>query len=271
MRIEAFQANVVFGDAKANAARAVEKILHSSADLLVFPEAFLTGYAVSSREEALRIAISTVDPVWTSIQNACDSKSTAAIIGFAGRDGDRLFNGAALVRPHQALALYKKTHLPWLGFDQFAEVGDELEVFEIGDVRVGILICYDLRPPEATRVLAIKGADVLVLPTNWPVGAETSAEHLSIARAIENRIYVVTCNRTGSEGGFDFIGRSKIIDPAGKVLATTSQDFEHEEVISASIDPEQSRKKRLVLIPGRYEIDVMGCRQPDLYRELGTS
>ena len=102
-------------------------------------------------------------------------------------------------------------------------------------------------------------------------GAETSAEHLSIARAIENRIYVVTCNRTGSERGFDFIGRSKIIDPSGKVLACTNQDFDHEEVISANIDPEQSRKKRLVLIPGRYEIDVMGCRQPDLYRELGTS
>jgi predicted amidohydrolase len=152
-----------------------------------------------------------------------------------------------------------------LGLDRFVKAGAEIPLFETRLGRIGILICYDLRPPEATRVLALAGADVLVLPTNWPEGAETSAEHVSISRAAENRIFVATCNRVGEENGFRFIGRSKIIHPTGRVLAAADGV---EETLVADLDLREARQKRTVNIPGKYEIDVMGSRRPELYGGL---
>jgi 5-aminopentanamidase len=101
-----------------------------------------------------------------------------------------------------------------------------------------------------------------VLPTNWPEGAEVSAEHISIARAAENRVFLATCDRVGSENGFNFIGRSKIIHPSGRVLAAAGVD---EETLIADVDLSEARQKRTVGIPGKYETEAFQSRRPDLY------
>jgi predicted amidohydrolase len=188
-----------------------------------------------------------------------------AVVGFAETADGYLYNTAALVEPHRPMRTYRKTHLPHLGYDRFVRHGTSLPIFDTRLGKIGILICYDLRPPEATRILALKGAELIVLPTNWPEGAEVSAEHIAIARAAENRVFVATCNRVGEENGFRFIGLSKIIDPDGRVLAAGMQA---ETVLMANVDLSLARQKRRVVRPGEYETDVFACRNVRLYREM---
>ena len=115
------------------------------------------------------------------------------------------------------------------------------------------------------RTLALQDADLVVLPTNWPVGAETAAKPVSLVRAIENRVFLATCNRVGTEEGTTFIGLSKIIDPKGNVLAEAGAE---ESILVADLNLQQAREKVIVNIPGEYEMDLWGSRQPQLYEPI---
>jgi predicted amidohydrolase len=268
MRLACVQSNVVFGDPISNAERAIERLRSlkvEGVDLAVFPEAYLTGYCVSTTEEACGIAIAPGSEALQKLQAACDEIDILAIVGFAESVDGKLYNSAVLLEPGKAPRTYRKTHLPELGLDKFVEAGQALPVFDTRLGKIGILICFDLRPPEATRVLALAGAELIVLPTNWPVGAEISAAHIGIARAAENRVFVATCNRVGEENGFRFIGQSKIIDLTGKVIAAAGDE---EEVIMGDIDLSSARQKRMVAIPGKYETEVFASRNPRLYSSL---
>ncbi len=270
MRVACVQADVVYGDPAANTARAVAELRRLAAEgvhLAVFPEAFLTGYCVECADDAQSIAIAGdgLSAQASTLQGVVEETGIVAVVGFAERDGERVRNSAALFEPGVPVRVYRKVHLPELGLDKFVQPGDELPVFDTRAGKIGILICFDLRPPEAARVLALRGAEIIVLPTNWPVGAEVSAEHISIARAAESRVFVATCNRIGEENGFRFIGRSKIVSPAGRVLAAAGDG---EETILADIDLAEAREKRTVGIPGRYETTVFDSRRPDLYEVL---
>jgi predicted amidohydrolase len=86
-----------------------------------------------------------------------------------------------------------------------------------------------------------------------------------VARAAENRVFMATCHRVGKDKEFCFIGKSKIIDPEGKILASAGDD---EEVIRAEIDLSQARQKRTRVVPGKYEMTVFASRRPELYGEL---
>jgi predicted amidohydrolase len=269
MRIACVQSNVQFADPAANAVNAVaklESLAGQGVELAIFPEAYLTGYCVANEAEAERTAIERTDASLTAIQSAVDRLQIGAVVGFAeqGIEGE-LFNAAAIFEPGQPARYYRKTHLPFLGYDRFANPGDELEIFETRWGKIGVLICFDLRPPEAARTLALKGAELIVLPTNWPVGAEVSADHVSIARAAENKVFFATCDRVGYENGTHFIGRSKIIHTSGRVLASAG---DAEEILIADIDLAEARNKRIVNIPGEYEMEVFGSRQPSLYRQI---
>lgn len=278
MRIACVQTNVVFANPTVNADQAIrhlESLKAQGVDLAIFPEACLTGYCVSSRTEAEQIAIeataikngmvTTIHPSLTRIHEATESLDIGCIIGFAGNNGTHLYNGAILFEPGAPPRRYVKTHLPYLGYDRFATPGDTLDVFDTKWGKIGILICFDQRPPEAARTLALKGAELIVLPTNWPIGAEVSAEHMSIARAAENKVFLATCNRVGTENGTTFIGKSKIIDTRGRIVEAAG---EGEEVLIADIDLTEAQEKRIVNIPGEYEMEVFASRQPDLYQVI---
>ncbi len=268
MRIACVQSNVVFGEPLRNAEIAIERLRELKAqgvDLAVFPEAYLTGYCVDSPEAARAIAVTAESQAVTALKSACDQLDMLAIVGFAEATEAALYNTAVLLEPGQAPRFYRKTHLPELGLDKFVTAGQALTVFDTRFGKIGILICFDLRPPEAARVLALSGAELIVLPTNWPEGAEISAAHLGIARAAENRVFVATCNRVGVENGFRFIGQSKIIDIGGTVLAAAESV---ETTIVADIELAAARQKRMVAIPGKYETEVFASRNPDLYRPI---
>jgi predicted amidohydrolase len=276
--------DVGFGRYRENAAKVVghlERLKGEGVELAVFPEASLTGYCVECLEDAQAIAVAGLaarapeefdrsihlGEALREIDAACARLDMLAVVGFAEREGDAVYNSAALFEPGRPPRIYRKTHLPDLGLDKFVTPGDALDVFDTRLGRIGVLICFDLRPPEATRVLALRGAELLVLPTNWPEGAQVSADSIAVARAAENRIFVATCNRVGEENGFRFIGRSKIVHPTGRVLASADDG---EAVLVADLDLAEARQKRTVTLPGRYETEVFASRRPELYGTIGN-
>jgi predicted amidohydrolase len=269
MRIACVQSNVTFADPTANAEIAVRRLRDlskESVDLAIFPEAYLTGYCVDCQTDASRIAIPLGHEAFTMLRHAVEETGVTVVVGFAEAATDgTIYNAAALFEAGAGPRIYRKTHLPELGLDKFVGLGDQLPVFDTRHGKIGILICFDLRPPEPSRVLALAGAELIVLPTNWPRGAEVSAHHVAITRAAENRVFFATCNRVGEENGFQFIGGSKIIGPSGHVLAAAG---EGEEIIMADVNLAEATIKRSVMIPGKYETTVFDSRRPELYGSL---
>ncbi|HWP31785.1 MAG TPA: carbon-nitrogen hydrolase family protein [Fimbriimonadales bacterium] len=258
-----------FSRVQDNTERVIDGIRYAKkegAKLVVYPECALTGYCFSSEEEAKEAAISLSSEPIRSIEEICKELGVVAVVGFAEKRDANLHNSAAVFTPEGLKGVYRKTHLPFLGLDRFVKAGDELKAFETSVVKIGVLICYDIRIPEAVRVLSLQGAEIVVLPTNWPEGASAASDIICPARAIENGIFVATSNRVGEEKGFRFIGKSKIIAPNGDVLA--SAEHANEETIFAEVDVAKARNKHVVRIPGEYEYDLFASRLPDLYGDL---
>jgi predicted amidohydrolase len=271
IRIAVVQFAPVFANPRENVALITHHIAscaQQGANLVVFPEASLTGYCFSSPEEAREAAVPLESPYLRQIEEACSQTGCGAIVGFAERNNEHLYNSAVFYSSSGLLGVYRKTHLPLLGLDRFAQRGNCLEPFDSPYGKVGILICFDNRFPESARTLALKGAEILCLPTNWPQTAEKNSDWVCPTRAMENRVFFVAANRVGEEKGFRFVGRSKIISPAGEVLA--SADHTEEALLFADIDPAEARSKHVVIRPSEYELDLWGERRPDLYDVLSS-
>jgi predicted amidohydrolase len=239
----------------------------SGAELIVFPECAVTGYGFESKDEASPYAEPIDGPSVRQFADDCARWKTHAVFGLLERDGDHLFNACALVGPHGLVGCYRKIHLPFLGVDRFTTPGDRpFAVHEVDGLRVGMHICYDGSFPESGRVLSLLGADLLVLPTNWPTHSECAAEHMVATRAMENHVYAMAVNRVGEEAGFRFVGRSSIVDPSGHALAQAGPS--EPAILYAEIDPARARQKHLVRVPGRHEIDRMADRRPGFYTEI---
>jgi predicted amidohydrolase len=266
-KIATVQMDCRLGDRHANL-DAIRARLHMAAEqgarLVIFPECILSGYGFGSREEALPHAEPVPGPSTESLAADCRNLNGWAVVGLLERDGDRLFNAAALIGPSGVVANYRKVHLPCLGVDRFTTPGDHpFAVHDLGGLRLGINICYDCSFPEASRVLALLGADLIALPTNWPPGASRTPKFVVQTRALENHVYYAAVNRVGEESGFRFIGQSRIADCSGDLLAAS--DGDEETTLYATVDPERARNKRIVNIPGEYEVDRAGDRRPEMY------
>ena len=267
LKIAGVQMDVAFADVKQNLRRVLEKMEQTAAEgarLVVFPECALTGYCFDSLEEARELAEPIPGPSIEQITAACRKLDQHVVFGLLESDGERLFNACVLVGPDGLVGSYRKVHLPFLGVDRFTTPGDRpFAVHEVRGLRVGMNICYDGAFPEAARVMALDGADLIVLPTNWPPGAESFADYAINTRAMENAVYYLAANRIGSERGFRFIGRSKIAGTNGETMAEAAH--EDEAVLYAEIDAARSRNKHLVRVPGKHEIDRFKDRRPEMY------
>ena len=237
----------------------------AGAELIVLPECAIPGYMFDSAAEAMRFAEEVPGPTTDALAAECRRLGIHAVCGLLERDGDRLRNAAVLVGPDGLIGTYWKTHLPFLGADRYTVPGDELPVFETSLGRIGLEICYDLRFPEATRTLALRGADIIAHPTAFPVEARIQTELITVARAAENRVYLLTANRVGKERGGEFCGWSQIVDPYGKRLAEA--DATEEVLLLADVDLALARDKDFV-IHGEYELYLFGDRRPELYGAL---
>jgi predicted amidohydrolase len=251
--------------------RLIKQAAENGAKLIAFPEMSIPGYCYTSWSEMATHGQYIPGPVTNAISKTCKDLNVYAVIGMVEREGTgcdwKYYNASVLIGPAGVIGKYRKTHLPFLGIDRFVKRGESCyQVYDTPIAKIGLGICYDLRFPEQWRTMALKGAEILVNITNLPTGADSHPNLLGPTRALENRVFVISCDRVGKERGWEFIGRSQVIDLTGKVLSEASRD--KEEIIYGTIDPAKAREKYIVVKPGEYEIDLVKDRRPDLY-EVG--
>ncbi|UCB43211.1 MAG: carbon-nitrogen hydrolase family protein [Dehalococcoidales bacterium] len=237
------------------------------AELIVFPECALSGYMFNNRKEALPYAETIRGPVTERLTELCHELGVHVVVGMLEVDGDQCFNVAILVGPQGLVGKYRKTHLPFLGVDRFLDQGNEpFQVYRTPIGNIGLHICYDCNFPETARVMALQGADILALPTNWPTGRGNISLYVVNTRALENLVHVVAADRVGVERGSTFLGMSKIARAGGDTLAEGSRDSE--EILYAEVRLAEARQKRIVIKPGEFELDFIGDRRPELYGRI---
>jgi predicted amidohydrolase len=267
LTIAGVQMDVAFADREKNLARIEDRLREAArhgARLVVFPECAVTGYCFESLEEARSVAEPISGPSVRRLEAACREAECFAVVGTIEADGPRIFNDCVLVGPAGVAGVYRKIHLPHLGLDKFSTPGDRpFQVWQAAGVKLGMNICYDVSFPEASRVMALAGAELIVLPTNWPPGAGCVACYAVNTRAMENHVYYCAVNRVGEERGFRFIGQSRICEPNGNNLAVA--DETSETILYAEIDPAIARNKHLVRVPGKHEIHRFHDRRPEFY------
>ncbi|OGN93281.1 MAG: amidohydrolase [Chloroflexi bacterium RBG_13_50_10] len=273
VKIAAVQMNPAIMQNKKNLDKILAEVRTAAgngADLIVFPECALTGYVFSSREEAAPFMESIPGLSTDKLAACCGELGVHVVVGLLEKDGDKCFNAAVLIGPAGLIGKYRKNHLPFLGIDRFLDPGDRpFEIYRTPIGNIGIHICYDCNFPESARVMTLLGADILVLPTNWPQGRGKVAKYVVNTRAYENKVHFVAVNRVGEERGTRFIGNSKIIDTWGDTLVQATGD--DEQTIYAEVSLAEARQKHIVFKAGEFEMNFIGDRRPELYGTIAEA
>ncbi|WAP59416.1 carbon-nitrogen hydrolase family protein [Streptomyces sp. S465] len=229
------------------------------AGLLVTSEMFLTGYAIGGGVREL--AEPADGPSGRAVAEIAGSHGLAILYGYPERHAGAVHNSARLVGPDGTeLANYRKTHL-YGCFERDAFTPGETPVVQatLGELTVGILICYDVEFPENVRAHALAGTDLLLVPTAQMHPFEFVAESLIPVRAFESQMYIAYVNRSGPEGEFDFIGLSCLAGPDG---ATCLRAGRGEELLLGDVAPK-------LLATSRRINPYLRDRRPGLYSSLG--
>jgi predicted amidohydrolase len=262
VRVGFFQFDPVFGDQGANLARVEQALADVRADLVTLPELFSTGYCFSTRDELLALAeCPKTGPTVRRLQKLADQTGIALAAGIAERAEDKVYNAAVLVKPGLTgpALVYRKIHLFGREKEMFSPGDRRPQLTEVRGVRVGLEVCFDHFFPELARTLALKGAQLICHPANLVLAY---AQQTTVARALENGIFWILCNRTGTEihGGREltFTGRSLVISPRGSILARA--DDEETAVRVVEIDPVAADDK--CVFPGNH---LLNDRRPELY------
>lgn len=270
IRIAGVQMNVEIAETEQNLVKIFEAMKTAAgegADLAVFPECALTGYCFQDLQEARAYAQLVPGPFTERLEKKCQEFNIHIIVGMLEYEGDQVYNTAAFIAPNGVVGHYRKIHLPYLGIDRFLTPGDRpFEVYDSEVGQVGLNICYDAAFPESGRVMMLHDAELIALPTNWPVGAECNTDFVINTRAFENRVNYIAVNRVGEERGTNFIGQSKIVDFTGRTLAVGAGS--REEIIYADLDLSGAREKHIVNQKSVYELDRLKDRRVEFYSPI---
>jgi 5-aminopentanamidase len=203
------------------------------ASLVVFPEMFLTGYAIG--DKVFKLAEPADGPSAAAVAAISRETGVSILYGYPERSDNRIFNSALLIHPARgAVANYRKTHLYGAEEKRLFVPRDDLVVVDLEGLKVGLLICYDVEFPEAVRALALAGAELIAAPTALIQPFDIVACTLVPARAFENQVYAAYAGMCGSEGGVDYCGLSCIVGPDGQDLARAGTA---PALLFADIDP----------------------------------
>lgn len=260
LRLALLQMHIEAGNPERNFGKLLElmdKAMESEAkpDLLLFPEMWNTGYAL---QEIGRLA----DPDGQRTEamlSEFSKKHGVYIVGgsIAEKRRDGVYNTMlAFDRDGAKIGDYSKIHLfRLMAEEKHLQAGDKPGRLVIQGAEAGMMICYDIRFPELARKLALDGAKLLFVPAEWPNPRLHHWRTLLTARAIENQMYVIACNRMGESGETSFFGHSMVIDPWGEIVAEAGEE---ETILFADID--------LALVDEvRTRIPVFEDRRPTLY------
>ncbi len=260
-------------DPEANAAGSSARIRTAAArgaTLVVLPELVATSY-YASRDKLLPIAESVTDPgpclsAWSS--TARELKVTV-VAGFAEREGDKLFNSAVVIDSSgRFVEVYRKLHLFGVEHRAFSPGDRGLPVVDVDGVRLGVLVCYDLRFPETVRIMALRGAEVIAVPTAWVGGFDRAVPpdgrigqvDGALVQCNLNQVFMACADQVGTTGSVSFLGRSVVINPFGQALAGPLSP-DDEDIVVVPIDTGEVERARH-RGPG---IDPMENRRTDVY------
>jgi omega-amidase len=196
--------------------RSLQTLAADGVQLAVLPEMWGTGFAY---KELNRLAESTGDLV-EELAKLSAEYGMVIVGSLPEPHADKVYNTAYVLDNGKMRGKYRKMHLfSLMQEDRSFDSGNAWLLTDTSVGRVGVFICYDLRFPELARRLAVEGAEILVVPGEWPKPRQDHWRTLLRARAIENQLFVVAANCCGVVGKLDFFGMSMIIDPKGELLA----------------------------------------------------
>lgn len=233
-------------------------IKRCDADLVVVPEYAMFDISRAAPNEVIWAAEPLDGPFTCGLCKVAREHSTYLVAGIIERDREGVYNTAALISPGgEVIGCYRKIHLfdayGYMESQYFKPGNKPSEIFDIGKLRIAMAICFDMRFPELFRIYALRGADLIAVPSAWfrgPLKEETLA-FLARARAHENTVYIALAAQYGE----NFTGRSMLIDPFGVVAADLGIG---EKYIEMSIDLGYLNDVRKML-------PILKLRRKDIY------
>jgi len=273
LRVAAAQYEPRVGDLGHNRAEAVrwsQSAMEQGARLVVLPELASSGYVFDDEAEAQRTAESPADgPTVGALRQLCARHDAYVIAGINEADGGCRHNSAVVVGPEGLMATYRKLHL-YYNEKSWFEPGADLPIVDLPFGRVGMVICFDLWFPEPARALALAGAELIAVPTNWVASFKRTVwddrgycqgDYVAMATAAQNGAFMVCADRIGEERGMRFIGASIIVGADGwPVAGPASKDAE--ELLIADIDLDDAQAARARTPRNNLHTD----RRPEAYR-----
>jgi predicted amidohydrolase len=261
MKVGYFQFHPTFGEVEKNLKGFAQRLRSVDCDLLVLPELAFSGYQFVSQEEVLDLSEPVPEgPTTQTCLELARQHGVHLVVGLPEREGDQCYNSAIVVGPSGYVGCYRKTHLFFEETLFFTPGNSGFHVWDIGQARIGVMICFDWYYPEVARTLALSGADILCHPSNLVL---PNCPDAMVTRSLENRVFSITANRIGQEarGGkppLTFIGKSEVVSPKGKILHRASID--QEELMIVDIDVNDARNKSI----NPYN-DLLRDRRPQMY------
>jgi predicted amidohydrolase len=238
--------------------------------LIVLPECANSQYFPDSAQMVAELAEPLDGPTVQGWEALAALRSGYIVGGILEQTPDGIYNTAVLVGPRGLIGCYRKMHR--FGWEQeWLCAGDDLPVFELPDlgIRLGMLVCYDLRFTEAVQALALSGIDLLAVPTTWTsIGKRilwdqhgySLQDHLVIGYAYAHHIAVICADRVGQEGTVTFLGASIAVHPGGEIAIGPLSGHEPTAAI-ADLDVKSARNKRIGAAG-----DLQRDRRPEHYR-----
>ena len=249
------QLDAVPGDVAGNLARLLDAVgSHGPAvDLMVAPELSLTGYDLELlASRGAELAEPADGPSLRRLAQACAEARTTLVVGFLEIENGLLFDSLATLTPDGRTEVYRKTHLYPDELALFA-AGDDLRTVRTPAAVLGPMICFEHAFPEVATTLALRGAEILVIPSAVPMGYEHLLSLRTRARAQDNQVFAVACNMAGH----GFCGGSLVADPRGEVVVEASAG---EGLLHAHID--------LAAVQAERQLEpALNMRRPELYTD----
>lgn len=247
IKVAAIQMNCVLGDVEANLAKAealIQEALKKDAKWVILPELFNTAYWVPEKDVALAENIPDGRTTRWMIEQAKKYQILVSGCIMAKTRNDGIITDTALtVNENGVMGTYDKVHL-WDNEELRFQNGSQVpEPIQYGDLRIGMQICYEIGFPDISRLMVLKGANVIIYPAAFGRARYYVWDIQSKARALENGIYVIAVNRAGVDDDTVFLGgHSRIVAPDGSVVCEADRDSD--AVLVAEIDIDECTKAR---------------------------
>ncbi|MFT8362201.1 MAG: carbon-nitrogen hydrolase family protein [Sporolactobacillus sp.] len=215
------------------AMRYMEEAAEQNADIVAFPELFYCGYHEDALTQHRDQLSQTLDgPIVQMFCAKAKELAINAVIPIILKEKEKLYNSAVLIdRKGHVVGVHHKVQL-WAQEQQWFEAGNQFKTFILDGVTIGLLICYDSGFPEAARMLALQGAELIIVPTAFETPDKYRWDIYYQARALENGVYVAALNHAGEENGLHYFGNNRVVDPDGQMISEGSIGKEEMQLVT---------------------------------------